>query len=771
MASFRRGISLCLLSISLSDPIWAQIDAKALVDRSPEEILRQYMFVGDFSLKEETRENAKEVFWRYPVRLPPIEFMPDFPDPHQKDQFLQAYPATKGAGRAIQHMNRGRTLFLDGDYEGARKTWLGGRARYGQDYDFHCRNDYFIASSFLMLAHHYWRERQLGRENPDVRNNLVNTNTFLSWAYGTKKDIGDAIVDERSPWAYYNQAVIYFLYEKWPAAYGAAMRGLNYLRSSGRSDYRPEFRRLLAELMIRNRSYLEAIQELDLALRQDPSMDLGAQVFARAGDIYFDLNNFELAEDMYALANRLDQSREVIRPSQFILRGEALFWLGRFSESQKMMDYGLRSMAAAEADGSETSHDLQALASLRIADSWLALQENEKAKIAYFRHEQEFRTHSTAQFAKVRLACLELPYYEGQNIRHARTLLGELRVQADLLPPPAQEIAWSCQVASYAQHERTPAMLERVRAFAQRYPRSEFLQSLVPAVREVQARNIEPYFESGDFHSAIDFFEKTRKALFPEISESLRRQLFQAYVDTYQAEKSREFYRPTHVSELGDMPALRRAAMLAEVTSQSAKAPWTMYQDELIKELNQRIWKINSTPAAKLYLDRVLATKSAKLHLAWIFRLAEVWVEKDFTVACNLVHPVLQQILSQSEKSNVQIFQNKAKTFINKYLVDLLRFETQCAYSLLELEQQLYRDNPMDLGQLYLARKELTVNRNTANLFFSIAEINHEAGHGNIAKSLWTHILENGAENLPEVQYAKTRLDNRKTEMEKLWGD
>ena len=153
---------------------------------------------------------------------------------------------------------------------------------------------------------------------------------------------------------------IYFRYERWAPAYGALQDALNFLRETGRKERRASFRRMQSELFIKNRDYLNAAQELDLALRQDPNPDTAGLIFARLGDIYFDLNNFELAEDMYALAIRIDKERKNIRPWQYILRGESLFWLGKFTLAQKMMNYGLAT--AAMTSVTETlSNDMQAL--------------------------------------------------------------------------------------------------------------------------------------------------------------------------------------------------------------------------------------------------------------------------------------------------------------------------------------------------------------------------------------------------------------------------
>lgn len=742
---------------------------KPLVERSKQEILQEYVIVGDFSLKEPTRNNSGEVFWRYPVKLPKIQFPLQFPDTTDKQALAKDFPPTPGSGRPIQHMNRGRTYFLDGDYETARKTWLGGRARYGEDYRYHRRNDYFTAYSFIMIARQNHVERELPWSHPDVRHRLVNANTFLSWAFGVKKDLPDPLLERITPLALYNQAAIYYRYDKWAAAYGIAERGLNFLRKTGRMTKRADFRRMMAELFIRNRDYMEAVQHLDLALRQQPSPELAAKVFARIGDIYFDLNNFELAEDMYALAIRMDRERELLRPGQFILRGESLFWLGRFQESQKMMDYGLRSMASLKAVEAPPNEHLQALASLRLADNWLALGRNDKAKVAYFRHSQEFRDHETATFARLRLACLELPYYQGNNIKHARELLDDLKASGPALPKPAEELAWTCEVASYAQHERTPQMVDRVRRFYQKYPNSKFLRSLIPAVREVQAQTIERYFAADDPYGAVSFFEKTRDRLFPKVSEQLGAKLFRAYVDTFQSAKAREFY-PMRAQPDHDLARLRQAVMLAEASQLKPTQPWARRNRRFARELGNHEWSLPYSESAKLYVDRVMNADDSLIHVPWIYRLARRWLGSRFSLACELIYPMLQALRERSGGS-VRL-EPGPRTFVTKNLADLLRYETACAYSVLEWERRLYEgENVVDLAKLYLARDFLPVNRSTANLYFAVAEDADQAGRRGLATQLWQRIIDQGDVDLPEYGFAKSRLNNRRTELEKLWDN
>lgn len=732
-----------------------------------EDIVKNFTFVGDFDMKEETRSNSKEIFWRYPSTIPKVGF--DIKLERSPEKLKELFPVTMGEGRAIQHLNSGRILFLDGKYDDARQTWLSGRARFGKTYDYHRRNDYFIASAFLYKAYQYWTEHGKKYDLPELRQDFVNGNTFLSSAFDKKKDIPDALLDKAAPAAYYNQAAVLYNYERWAGVVGAATLGLDYLRKTGRVEFRRDFHRMLAETSIKNQDYLEAVRSIDMTLRQDNDPATAGALFARVGDIYYSLNNFELAEEVYNAANQVDGEYRQIKPSQFALRGESLFWMGRFEEARKNFQYALQAMSLPRSQ-EVLDDNMQALASLRIADSYLAEHNLEKAKLAYFSHVQEFRGHVSENFAKIRLACLELPYYEGNNIAHARELLADVKDQLDKIPAVAQEMAWSCETASYAQHERNSDMVERVRRFAQLYPDSGLLQSLVEPVRAVQSSAIDPYFKANDAYGAVTFFEKTRAALYPKVSDSLGQKLFAAYVDIHQSEKAEPFIKAYEDSKPENIGKLRLAMAYAELSASKPVKERKVWLDKL-KKLNDSFIRdgifFEKQPAITLAIDRIMATPGRDHFFPWVLKQALRWTEDDISVGCDMVYPLLQ---STSDNKNIpdDVIAD-ADSFVDRHLKDLLRFETHCAYSLMDYESTHSKSKKSVLIEKYLARDYIPMDSTTAPIYWNLAEQALKEGSIDSARKIWNLIVAKADPRLPEVRYAKARLDTRQTELENLW--
>jgi len=735
-----------------------------LAQRSVDEILDHYTFAGDFSEKEKEREVSSEIFWRYPFIIPKIDFELEI---EIKDPKLEM-PATKGAGRAVDHLNLGRTLFLEGKFEEARATWLSARARYGQKYPFHRRDDYFIGYAFMNEALALTKAKKTNLDAPEARATMSNAATFLSWAFVVKVDQPDPLVEAVTPKGLYNLAATYWRYGRFGGAFGAAETGLNFLRKTGRKDYRAQFHRMMAESHIKNRSYLEAVQELDTAIRQERKPEEAAAAFARVGDIYFDLNNYELAEDAYALGARIDIDRGQINQAQLVLRGESLFWLGRFSEAQKVMDFALHSPNIVGKIVQPLGPDYASWASLRIADAYLARHQLEEAKLAYFKVGHDFRSTLAGKIARVREACLELPFYKGHNIDHARELLEAAKAELDL-PPVVKELGWSCQVASYTERERSPDMLIRVKAFAAAYPSSAFLKSFVEPVRTFQASHIDTFFKTGDSYVAMAFFDQNRKNLFPKVDPALANQLFVAYADAHRSAAAAEFWDTGTKAGTGDLDVLRQAVVAAELLQKGAKGPWQQRDQAFAKQLEKRHWDLPPGPVAVLYLQRMKLAAQGSRHWVWMANLARHFGEVDSAYTCDLEYPLLS-LLRTTGGSNERMAYKRTGELIKEQLPDLFQRDESCALSLLDLEAyDLKRQGANTVAATYLSRRDWPLVSGFLHAYWTISEYVYAAGETAPARRLWEVIAGKGPADAPEVQFAKARLDPTRTELEKLW--
>jgi tetratricopeptide (TPR) repeat protein len=806
-------------------PSAVEAEPRPLSDQSFEEILASYSFVGDLEQKEAERGVSDEIFWRYPYVLPKVDFPIeiDFTDPAVE------LPATRGTGRPIDHLNRGRMHFLQGEYKEAKGAWLTGRARYGKEYPGHRRSDYFVSYVFLQLARELMKTTGKPYDDQAVKGQFANAATFLEWAFVVKADQPDPLLEKVTPKGLYNLAAVKWRYGRYAGSFGAAEAGLNFLRKTGRKDYRPQFHRIIAESYIQNRSYLEAVQTLDQAIRQDVSRPQAAASFARVGDVYFDLNNYELAEDAYALGARIDEDLKQMSPAQLVLRGESLFWLGKFSEAQTALHHALEG-AAFRQETAPLPEEFRPWAALRIADSFLARAAEargevlklgfaaiergdrdelcaeledpksktlpakvkpplarycnliEKAKLEYYRVGHDYRSVMAGRLAQVRSGCLELPYYGGNNVKHTRELLEQAK--SGELPPMAVELGWACQVGSYTQRERTPEMLERVKKFHDVYPKSRFLASFVEPVREFQARKIDPYFQEGDTYRALAFFEANRKSLYPKVDAAMAARLFIAYTDVYKPEKAKEFWREHHQEEPDtDLRVLREAIVAAELVDKRAGKEWEQRNAHFAGTLQKRDWKLAPGKQSLNYVHRFLQVSSLDDHLDWLMILARRWSVENTDYACDLELPLLSRAYAVAESKTHARVLARLSEMIDAKLPELFKADGSCALSMLELEQKIMRrkrpvdefgkplspSGPSALAARYVARQSWPLVGDFLHMFWTIAEHLNDDGDPRSAKLMWQVLRDKGPIGAPETQFAKARLDPTRTELEKMW--
>lgn len=771
-----------LLFLLIPQSLPAKENPRPLYEQGRDAIIKNYTFINDFSIKEAEREVSNELFWRYPLKIPKI----DFPIHDAIDDESKELPRTIGSGRPIEHLNRGRIAFLEGRYDEAKATFLAARARYGKNFDYHRRNDYFIAWAFLKLAAEGAAGKIGANNEQEIRSIHANAATFLSWAFVNKREIADPQVDANTPKSLYNLAAIYFKYGRYAGSFGAATSGLDYLRTTGAGTYRIDLRRIIAEAMILNRSYLKAVQELDTAIRQDSQSEQIAAAFARVGDIYFDLNNYELAEDAYGLAIAIDADRRRISSAQMILRGESLFWMGRFSDAQKMLAFGLQGENSLNGQGA-LPEGYAPWAKLRLADGYFARgtisagsKQNlgselmDKAKLAYFQVEDQHPKSEAAKIARIRRACLELPYYQGKNVTHARELLYQAK---DLpLAPQAVELSWACRTASYASRDRTPEMVNRVREFANLYPESRFLQSLAEPVRDVQAARFAEYLAASQPHLALQFFAKNRKNLYPKITGEMAEKLFNNYVDIYKSESAKEFWHGYRVKGKTPLELMRAIVFTAEMHNQSidkkdkSKDKWAKESRQLAKAITTQATQIPDSPLARTYLNRVLYSQISSAHLPWIYDMIHNWTNANPAVACELEFPLMAKIIATGPgKEGYRDLLAQVLAAVDGNMPGLAERDYECANGLLELENSVLENKSKLYAKRWLARIAWPLVPQIVHHLWLASELIYEKGEMATAKEIWRHLAQKAPPQLPETRYAQIRLDPKKTEFEGLF--
>lgn len=780
-------IFAALLSISVADVSWAGAPAKKATKKEPEktepfdfgkksfkEILDNYVFIADFATKPDERPVSKEVFWKYPFKLAPVTFDLDFKQVDLNAMVFQV----KGSGVRAETLNIGRVEFLSGNYAKAHQAWLTGREDFKDDPKLTRTFDFFLAVNAMAA---YRARAQLVQDDfkdAEIQALSKRLAYFFASTYLQKKDSPDEKIDRYASWGLYNLAVVYYRFGRMRSAYGAAQEGLSTLLKQGAATHRSELRQILAEAYIKNRDLLSAIQELDTAIRQDPNEIQATRMFSRAADIYYDLNNYELAEDFYAMSSSIDRERLTYNPEQAVLRAESIFWLGRFDESEKLLrsavDYSLKSGASASV---QASHNLP-WAALRIADAMLAksviatgkdrAQQLDKSRLAYFKVESDFPKTEAAEIAAIRGACLELPSYQGNNVKHARQLLEDVKRKNEATPA-LMELVWACDAASYSDREKNDEMVAKVRQFAERYPRSRYLDAMLPSVRTVQATKINDYFSKQDWASATDFFEQKRAALFQTIPNDIAANLWTAYVATGRSANALQFW-PAKPREIkSDVEALRQAAFLFEATSTKSTPLLIKEREKLNQALNNRTWSKKPNAEQVGYVKRVLGTSGVASAYPWLLSIQDAWYKSDEQSTCETLFPLISRVFADKQSSQMarRLARSRVKSLPDSLLENVRKADASCFQSWLDLEAKVL-ETP-DLQKKYEERVAWPLEGPWLETAWALSEQLNQKGKIKDATTIWQKIAEKAPKDSFEARMAKTRLDPTKTEFESLW--
>lgn len=744
----------------------ASASAKSPPKPTAQSIVQTYRLVGDFTLKEETRPISDFLFWRYPFPFPKRSFQ--FHNLNQKEAAL-LIPPIKGTGRALEHYHIGRLQFLQGDYMAAKTTWIAAKSKYGLDVDFDRWLDLLIGISYTqMLSDPSFAVKTPMTAN-DRKSIMANASQFLSLALLVKKDRPDANVDRLGPMQFYNLAVHYYTAERLAAAYGAANAGLEFLAGQNTAEFRLQLREIQAETFISAQNYLQAASELDKAIRADAKPQQIGPIFNRIGDIYFDLNNFDLAEEVYHYGAQVADDLLDVNVQSLILRAESLFWLGRFSEARKILEYALEAYIDAEAYR-DIDPTMLAFARLRYADILLALNEREDALLAYFKVSHAAPESLAAQYANIQRACLELPVFAGNNLSHGRELLDQFFNQAadPELNPDAIELAYFCHVSSFTDRERNEGMLDRIRAFQVRYPQSRFLQNFQIPAAETQRAKFYAHFHGGDFYNAASFFEKNRDLLFKELDHETKEILFNIYMTLKNRGRAAEFFPATKRSTRLKTK-VNQGLYLSE--SEDLKISWGEENQELSRYFAKQTPNLGQDELPDDKFVRFLSSEGAKAHLSWLYTVAKVRAQDSEEYLCSVQFPLLAKA-SEGQGLSIQIT-DELEQILAKQFPKLLQDNPGCALSFLGLERTANITDRKVLASRYLTRDMWEdATGGWATMIYTLAEdLQADPSAMPLARQLWQRLTDPKYANFPEALFAAQRLDTRKTEVEQLWGD
>ena len=678
-----------------------QVDISSqTVEENFHKVIDNYYFISDFRLKPSTRAPLNHYFWRYPIKAEDVNFEVDGVF-WNKDLF----PVTEGEGLIYQHLNRARIFYHDKNFERARNTLLSAKARAESDFKYLNRINYFIALTFLAeipaleSLDTFGDEEKTSEKETLIKKYYSNASNFLVHAFYTPSD--DPLIQKNRIKALYNIAVINFKFKSYMYAYKFINLGLEAQAKEGSLSHYIDLLRMQGCILQKSRSYFDAIKVYDLALRQESiTRKEAALILTQAANIYFDLNNYELAEDLYEKASLVDLSS--FTPLTYVLRGEALFWMNELDKALEMFKESEDSKNFKRINPSYyMDKSTSEFVRLRTADIYLAKKDHKKASLEYFKVKHADRQSYFGQIGDVREACLDFHSFDLKNISHSRELFENYYNTAT--DANLKELALACLTMSYKD---TDQMVEKASQFLAVYPESDYLDSMkIPLIKK-QASIIDTYFKDKKYQEAVKFFETNRSTLFNKIEEPVRIKLFEAYMDLYSYDKAREFYEDyfKYVKTLKNddinynLSLVRLICFYRQIkNNKNIKAIKNLASDtkEILKKIDQTSWsKTVPDSTYQSYIER-LTLKQELDDLRWMIRLVnESDSSKIADFKCNYtydVYKVAVQKMKYKEHEKLGVGKKVEEDMGGIY--DLIKSNETCSEKLVDIDRTLHRDN------------------------------------------------------------------------------
>jgi hypothetical protein len=312
-------------------------------------------------------------------------------------------------------------------------------------------------------------------------------------------------------------------------------------------------------------------------------------------------------------------------------------------------------------------------------------------------------------------------------------------------------------------------MVAKVRQFAERYPRSRYLDAMLPPVRTVQATKINDYFSKQDWASATDFFEQKRAALFQSIPNDVAANLWTAYVATGKSANALQFWPAKSRDIKSDVEALRQAAFLFEATATKATPSLIKERDKLNQTLNTRAWSKKPSAEQVGYVKRVLATSGVASAYPWLLNIQDAWYKADEQSTCETLFPLISRVFEDKQSNTMarRLARSRVRGLPEALLENIRKADASCFQSWLDLEAKVL-DVP-DLQKKYDLRAAWPLEGPWLETVWTLSEQLNNKGKTKDATTIWQKIAAKAPKDSFESRMAKTRLDPTKTEFESLW--
>ncbi|MDD9951926.1 MAG: hypothetical protein OXT67_10225, partial [Zetaproteobacteria bacterium] len=371
---------------------------------------------------------------------------------------------------------------------------------------------------------------------------------------------------------------------------------------------------------------------------------------------------------------------------------------------------------------------------------------------------------------------LELPVYQGNNVRHAQESLSAARHKD--LPLKTHELAWSCEILSYATQKNMTRFASELNSFYHSHPKSRYIESYIAPLEKYRIDRLTEYIQQKKPYEAIEYYEKYKEHFLSQLSPSQQYGLFKAYYETRNIAQARPFAESFYKQLPHDQPIdlLRFLVFTAEYQStyEDSQDLYQM-QEESIARMMELNPQISNSSAIQYHIVRLMQTKLAHKHYPWLIRLMKPWSNDDVEQLCSQTYSLLSTKLEHSLKeqpTQTTAVWNDLKVLIDQWFPEIFNRSVECSRNLLSLEAILGRQPEFTAQsiQLWQQRTEWPQKKIHLPMQWQLAmQAYNTPQFKPLALQLMQRIAAEDPRSYVEAKMARVFVDTQKTETEDLW--
>ncbi len=181
--------------------------------------------------------------------------------------------------------------------------------------------------------------------------------------------------------------------------------------------------------------------------------------------------------------------------------------------------------------------------------------------------------------------------------------------------------------------------------------------------------------------------------------------------------------------------------------------------------------RLDSNTNVQQLAVRVQASRFSDYHLNWLYNFSLKVAKGDTNAICTQVLPILATDARSKETRRRASAEKGLINAIDQLFPKVLQEEStvDCAYTMLEMEISLLKNNPVELSKRWETRKDWKLTTRIAEYFWQVSEVLDSSGMRKEAATIWQYLADKADPGSPVKQFAKVRLDGTRTESDKFW--